>query len=41
MIYIILLFINIIILFSGYVIYKKKLQYKIDIESKKYIEENK
>ena len=39
MIYIIIL--NIILIFSGFIIYKRKLQQKIDIESKKYIEENK
>ena len=41
MLYIILIILNIIILSSGYVVYKRKLQQKIDKESKKYIEENK
>ena len=41
MIYIILIILNIIILSSGYIIYKRKLQQKIDFESKKYIRENK
>ena len=41
MIYIILIILNIIILSSGYVIYKRKLRQKIEFESKKYIQENK
>ena len=41
MIYIILIILNIIILLSAYIIYKRKLQQKIDFESKKYIRENK
>ena len=41
MIYIILIILNIIILSSAYIIYKRKLQQKIDFESKKYIRENK
>ena len=41
MIYIILIILNIIILSSAYIIYKRKLQQKIEFESKKYIRENK
>ena len=41
MIYIILIILNIIILSSAYIIYKRKLQQKIEFESKKYIQENK
>ena len=41
MFYIILIILNIIILSCGYFIYKRKLQQKINIESKKYIEKNK
>ena len=41
MFYIILIIINIILLSSAYIIYKRKLQQKINIESKKYIEKNK
>lgn len=41
MIYVILIILNIIILSSAYVIYKRKLQQKIEFESKKYIQENK
>ena len=41
MLYIILIILNIIILSSGYIVYKRKLNQKISIESKKYIEENK
>ena len=41
MIYIILIILNIIILSSAYIIYKRKLRQKIDFESKKYIQENK
>ena len=41
MIYIILIILNIIILSSAYIIYKRKLQWKINFESKKYIRENK
>ena len=41
MIYVILIILNIIILSSAYVIYKRKLQQKIEFESKKYIRENK
>ena len=41
MIYIILIILNIIILSSGYIIYKRKLQQKIEFESKKYVRENK
>ena len=41
MIYVILIILNIIILSSAYIIYKRKLQQKIDFESKKYIQENK
>ena len=41
MIYIILIILNIIILSSTYIIYKRKLQQKIEFESKKYIQENK
>ena len=39
--YIILIILNIILLTSGFIVYKRKLQQKINIESKKYIEENK
>ena len=41
MIYVILIILNIIILSSAYIIYKRKLQQKIEFESKKYIRENK
>lgn len=41
MFYIILIILNIIIISSAYIVYKRKLQQKIDFESKKYIEENK
>ena len=41
MIYIILVILNIIILSSAYIIYKRKLRQKIEFESKKYIQENK
>ena len=41
MIYIILIILNIIILSSAYIIYKRKLRQKIEFESKKYIQENK
>ena len=41
MIYIILIILNIIILSSAYIICKRKLQQKIEFESKKYIQENK
>ena len=41
MIYIILIILNIIILLSAYIIYKRKLRQKIEFESKKYIQENK
>ena len=41
MIYIILIILNIIILSSAYIIYKRKLQQKLEFESKKYIQENK
>lgn len=41
MIYIILIILNIIILSSAYIIYKRKLQQKIEFESKKYVRENK
>ena len=41
MIYIILIALNIIILSSAYIIYKRKLRQKIEFESKKYIQENK
>ena len=39
--YVIIILINIILLFSGYIIYKRKLKQKLEKESKKYIEENK
>ena len=38
---IILIILNIILIFSGYIIYKRKLQQRINIETKRYIEENK
>ena len=41
MIYIILIILNIIILSSAYIIYKRKLQQKLEFESKKYVQENK
>ena len=41
MIYIILIILNIIILSSAYIMYKRKLRQKIEFESKKYIQENK
>ena len=41
MIYVILIILNIIILSSAYIINKRKLQQKIEFESKKYIQENK
>ena len=41
MIYVILIILNIFILSSAYIIYKRKLQQKIEFESKKYIQENK
>ena len=41
MIYVILIILNIIILSSAYIIYKRNLQQKIEFESKKYIRENK
>ena len=41
MIYVILIILNIIILSSAYIIYKRKLQQKIEFESKKYVRENK
>ena len=41
MIYIIFIILNIIILSSVYIIYKRKLRQKIEFESKKYIQENK
>ena len=41
MIYVVLIILNIIILSSGYIIYKRKLRQKIEFESKKYIRENK
>ena len=40
MFYIIIIILNIILLSGLYISYKKKLKQKIDIESKKYIEEN-
>lgn len=41
MIYVVLIILNIIILSSGYIIYKRKLRQKIESESKRYIQENK
>ena len=41
MFYIVLIILNIVILLSGYIIYKRKLKQKIYFESKKYIEQNK
>jgi hypothetical protein len=41
MFYIILILLNIIIISSGYIVYKRKLKQKINIETKNYIEENK
>ena len=40
MFYIILIILNIIILSSAYIVYRRKLQQKINSESKKYIQEN-
>ena len=39
--YIILIIVNIVLLTSGYIVYKRKLQQRINTEAKKYIEENK
>ena len=39
--YIILIIVNIILLTSGFIVYKRKLQQRINTEAKKYIEENK
>lgn len=39
--YIILIIVNIILLTSSYIVYKRKLQQRINTEAKKYIEENK
>lgn len=41
MIYVVLIILNIIILSSGYIIYKRKLRQKIEFESKRYVQENK
>ena len=41
MIYVVLIILNIIILSSGYIIYKRKLRQKVEFESKRYIQENK
>lgn len=41
MIYVVLIILNISILLSGYIIYKRKLRQKIEFESKRYIQENK
>lgn len=39
--YIILIIVNIVLLTSGFIVYKRKLQQRINTEAKKYIEENK